>query len=161
MGCDICRAEAQISISESDKCLIPSSTFQHVSGLSENVLEYTHTYAAYSRIWIPRSAHLSRGHTVSWIRTTSPRARTRGDFLMDHEDLSECTSRLFCMEITQFWNSLCGRVSLKDNPFVRGKNIYNAYTVIFTRHSHTHSHTHTHTHTHTHKKQNDRHKIPH
>lgn len=67
MGSDICRAEAQISISESDKCLIPSSTFQHFSGLSEYVPAYAHLHRIFTH---PRSTHLGRRHAASWIWTT-------------------------------------------------------------------------------------------
>lgn len=89
MGCDICRAEAQISISESDKCLIPSSTFQHFSGLSEYVLTYTLLHRTFT--------HLNSQINASWLwsyvimdMNNTTRTRTRGDFLMDREDMSEC-----------------------------------------------------------------------
>lgn len=137
MGCDICRAEAQISISESDKCLIPSSTFQHFSCLSEYVLEYTHLRRIFahlnSPISTPRPWPYGIMDTNNITKSKNKRRLLNGSWRFVRV-LVLCISRPFCMEITQFWNGLCDRVSLKDNQFVRGKNIYNAYTVIFTRH---------------------------
>lgn len=122
MGCDICRAEAQISISESDKCLIPSSTFQHFSGLSEYVLAYTHLRRIFAHLNSPINTPRPWSYGIMDTNNITTRVRTRGDFLIDHEDLSEClwlcTSRPFCMEIIQFGNGLSDRVSLKDNQFV-------------------------------------------
>lgn len=89
MGCDICRAEAQISISESDKCLIPSSTFQHFSGLSEYVLTYTLLHRTFTHL----NSQINTARLWSYVimdMNNTTRTRTRGDFLMDREDMSEC-----------------------------------------------------------------------
>lgn len=93
MGCDICRAEAQISISESDKCLIPSSTFQHFSGLSEYALTCTHLHRIFTHLNSRISTPQLWSYSVMDMNTT--RARTRGDFLMDREDLSECMCSVY------------------------------------------------------------------